>query len=46
MVIILMKKKAILGLLKIEIFWNKGYDVIILTMTSATKLYHVIQLLL
>ena len=33
-------KMAILSLLKIKVFWNKDYDVII----SATKFYHVTQI--
>ena len=32
-----------LGLLKIKIFWNQDYDVIISFQTSPTKCYHVIQ---
>ena len=39
-------KMATLGLLKIKIFWNKGYDVIILSMTSSTKIYHVTHIIL
>ena len=39
-------KMATPGLLKIMVLWNKGYDVIILSMTSATKFYHVIQIIL
>ena len=34
------------GLLKIKIFRNGGFDVIILAMTSPTKLYHVTQIIL
>ena len=39
-------KFAILGLLKIKVFWNKVHDVIFLSMTSPTKFYHVIQIIL
>ena len=34
------------GLLKIKILRNEGFDVIILAMTSPTKLYHVTQIIL
>ena len=37
-------KMAMLGLLKIKLFRNKGYD-IILCMTSPTTFYHVIQII-
>ena len=37
-------KMAMLGLLKIKLFRNKGYD-IILFMTSPTTFYHVIQII-
>ena len=37
-------KLATLGLLKITVFWNEGYDVIIFSMTSSTKFYHVTQI--
>ena len=48
MVTILMKsaKMATLGLLKIKISWNKGYDAISSAMTSPTKFYHVTQIIL
>ena len=48
MVVILMisPKLATLGLLKIKVFLNKGYDVIIPVQTSPTKLYHVTQIIL
>ena len=32
---------ATLGLLKIKLFKNKGYYIIILSLTSPTKFYHV-----
>ena len=31
---------ATLDLLKIKVFWNKGYDVVFLPITSPTKFYH------
>ena len=39
-------KIATLSILKIKVFWNKGYDVIILSMTLLTKFYHVTQIIL
>ena len=48
MVTILMMsaKMATLGLLKTKVFRNKGYDVIFMSMTPSTKIYHVTQILL
>ena len=48
MYIILMMsaKMARSGFLKITVFWNNAYDVIISVKTSSTKFYHVIQILL
>ena len=48
MVTILMMsaKMAALGLLKMTVFWNKVYDVIISVQMSRTKFYHVIQIIL
>ena len=48
MVTILMMpaKMAKLGLLKIKLFLNEVYDVIFLSMTSPTKVYHVTQVIL
>ena len=40
------EKMATLVLLKIKIFGNKGYDVIILPMTSPTKFYDVVFIIL
>ena len=37
---------ATLGLLKIMVFWNKDYDVIISVQTSPTKFYYVTQIIL
>ena len=39
-------KMAISGLLKVTVFWNKGYDVIISVETSPTKFYDMIQIIL
>ena len=48
MVTILMMsaKMATLGLLKIKIFWNKCYDVIICAYDVTNKSYHVNQIIL
>ena len=48
MVTILMMsaKMATLGLLKIKVFLNKGYDVIFLPMTPPTKFYHMTHITL
>ena len=34
------------GLLKINKLWNEGYDVIAFSMTSPTKIHHMIQIIL
>ena len=39
-------KMATPGLLKIAVFWNKGYDIIIPVGDIANKFYHVIQSIL
>ena len=39
-------KMATPGLLKITVFWNKGYDVIIPVDDVTEKFYHVIPILL
>ena len=39
-------KLATLGLLKTNVFWNKGYDVIIFVYDVPTKFYHVTQFIL
>ena len=44
--LIMSAKLATPGLLKIKIFQNKGYDIIILTMTSTTKFYHMTHIIL
>ena len=44
--LIISAKIATLGLLKLKVFWNKGYDVMILSMTSPTKFSHVTQIIL
>ena len=48
MVTILMisAKIATLGLLKIKVFRNKGYDAIISVYDVSTKIFHVTQILL
>ena len=48
MVTILMMspKMATLSLLKIKLFWNKDYDVIISVREVTTKFYHVNQIML
>ena len=44
-ILIMSGKMATLSFLELNIFWNKGYDVLIFKlMTSPTKLYHVIQI--
>ena len=45
-ILIMSAKMATPGLLKITVSWNKGYDVSFLSMTSPTKIYHVIQIIL
>ena len=39
-------KMATLGLLKIKVFWKKGYDVMISTHDVTKKFYHVTQIIL
>ena len=39
-------KMATQGLLKITVFWNKGYDVIIPVDDVTKKFYHMIQIIL
>ena len=48
MVAILMKseKFATLGLLKIKVFWNKGYDIIVSYMMSPPKFDYMTQIIL
>ena len=43
-ILMMSAKITIPGLLKIKIFWNKGYDVIILDYDATSKFYHVIQI--
>ena len=45
-ILMMSAKVATLGLLKVNIFWNKGYDIIFLSMTLPTKFYHVTQIIL
>ena len=44
-ILMISAKMATPGLLKIEIFWNKVYDVIF-PMTSPTQFYNVIQIIM
>ena len=44
--ILMSTKMGTLGLLKIKLFRNKGYDVIISAYGVSTKIYHVTQILL
>ena len=37
---------AILGYLKLKVFWNKGYDVIIYVYDVTNKIFHVTQIIL
>ena len=39
-------KMATPGFLKITVFWNKGYDVIISVDDVTKKIYHLIQIVL
>ena len=39
-------KLATLGLLKIKVFWSKGYDVVIYVHDVSAKVYHVNQVIL
>ena len=43
-ILMMSAKLATLGLLKIMVFWGKGYDVIILSMTGPKKFYDVNQI--
>ena len=45
-ILMMSAKLATPGLLKIKIFWNKGYDVIILDYDTTNKFYHEIQIIL
>ena len=44
-ILMMLANLATLGLLKIKVFWNKGYDIIIFVHTSPTKCYLVIQVI-
>ena len=44
--LIMSAKLAALGFLKIKVFWNKGYDVIIFVYTSPRKSYQMTQIIL
>ena len=39
-------KMITLDLLKLKVFWNKGYDVIIFAHDVAKKIYHLTQIIL
>ena len=39
-------KMATPDLLKLTVFWNKGYDIISYTHDVTNKIYHVIQIIL
>ena len=45
-ILMMLGKLVTLGLLKIKVFWNKGYHVIILSMTSPAKFYPVTEIIL
>ena len=45
-ILMISAKMATLGLLKIKIFWNQGYYVIISVYDISTKFYHVTQIIL
>ena len=45
-VLMMSAKRATPGLLKITVFWNKGYGVIILVDDVTNKFYHVVQIIL
>ena len=44
-ILMILAKLATLDLLKIKIFWNKGYNVIISLYDVSRKFYHVIQII-
>ena len=44
--ILMMSAKKTIGLLKTEVFWSRGYDVIIYVHYVPTKIYHVTQIIL
>ena len=45
-ILMMSAKTATLGLLKIKVFRNKGYDVINCVYDAATKFYHLNQIIL
>ena len=45
-VVMMSAKMAILSLLKLKVFLNKGYDVIISVYDVINKIYHVTQIIL
>lgn len=44
-ILMILANLTTLGLLKVKVFWNKGYDIIILYDVT-TKIYHVTQIML
>ena len=45
-IVMMSEKMATPGLLKIKMFWNKAYDVIISIHDFPTNFYHMIQIIL
>ena len=45
-ILMMSAKMATLGLPKLRVFWNKGYDVIISVHDATSKFYRVIQIIL
>ena len=45
-ILMISARLAAIGVLKIKVFPHKGYDVIILSMMSSTKCFHVTQIIL
>ena len=45
-ILMMSAKLATLGLPKIKVFWNKGYDVMISVHDVTNKFYHVTQVIL
>ena len=45
-ILMISAKMATLGFLKITVFWNKGYDVVMSVYDVTNKIYHVTQIIL
>ena len=45
-ILIMSGKMVTLGLLKIKVFWNKGYDLISVHDVVINKVYHMTQIIL